>query len=198
MGNLLHITRLSYMQKLFIIFFILSSQLIIAQSRHKVSLQFLGSTYSPWTLGYERNVFVKKPKIIVGIGLGAWKSKDKTYVTGTFPWEYKSAPIFFHNSIYLKYLLSSNERLNPHVSIGSVYSVIANKSKVGNEWKNISRLDEYSPIEPSMFFNLGLTYDINKKFGVNSDVYLYKEYQEFNETIVNSILFFGVGLVYNL
>ncbi|MCT4581598.1 MAG: hypothetical protein N4A35_09290 [Flavobacteriales bacterium] len=187
------------MKRLLILFFVLllGSQTGITQSLNKFSLQFLGSTYSPWTLGYERSILRSKPNIIAGIGVGVWKSKHKTYVSGTYPWEYKSSPVFFHHSIYCKYVVPLSNNFKPHVSIGSVYSKLVNKNKVGDEWKHIHRLQEYSPIVPSIFVNVGMTYYWNKRLGINLDFYSYKEYQNIDIAMGDVILFAGGGIVYS-
>lgn len=189
------------MKRLIIVFgfLILICKIGSSQRNNRVYIQFLGSTYSYYTLGYERELLeLKESNLAIGTGASIWKSKSKSFVENSYPWLYKESPMFFHSSVYIKYTKSMNDKLIPHISLGSVYSTLVNKNNVGDSWRYISRLKEYSPLNPSLFLNIGSSFYFNEKIGVNLDAYLSKEFNHFDSHILYNYFFtMGIGIVYD-
>ena len=68
---------------------------------------------------------------------------------------------------------------------------------MGDSWQGIYRLKEYRPVLPSLLINIGASYYVKKRLGINLDVFLYKELNDFDRFPGNPFLFFGVGAAYD-
>ena len=107
------------------VFNIVKNQLLLvgtsfSQNNNKISLQFLRSSINYWTLSYERNIInFKNSNLSLGSGFGLRKPTSNSYIYGTY--EHKEAPLFFNNSIYLKYTLLKKENLT-HIYFWAIYT----------------------------------------------------------------------------
>lgn len=185
------------MKTLFFYILLLSIGVSFSQTKNKVSLQFLGSSYSYYTLSYERSIIdFENSNLLLGSGFSFRKTPGNSHVYLTR--ELKELPLFFNNSFYLKYTLLNKRKLKPHISTGYLYSKLINKNDVGDSWQGVSRLKEYVPISPSLFINLGSSLYLKERLGVNLDVFLYKELRDFERFTSHYLVFFGIGVVYDL
>jgi hypothetical protein len=185
--------------KVQIILFLLfqfSVEIFFSQKQNKVSLQLLGSSYSYWTLNYERNVFsFENSNILVGSGINIRKSSSNSYSARNDGYIYKEAPTFFNNSLYLKYVMLRKNKIRPHTTLGYVYSILINKDKVGDTWQGKEDRKNFTKDFPAFYTNIGSSFYFKENIGINADFFLFKLTRNFNRLSYNYLISFGLGIV---